>query len=117
MNTTDDIAPDQLPEPIGDYLLAHRTRDAETAIRYFNPDGTVVDDGNTYRGSDEIRAWLATAASEYTYTTELTGAHRIDDDHYVATHHLEGNFPGGVVDLHFTFTLRDGRIAQLTIAP
>jgi hypothetical protein len=31
------------------------------------------------------------------------------------THHLEGNFPGGQVDLHFRFTLRDGAIADLVI--
>jgi hypothetical protein len=45
----------------------------------------------------------------------MTGATRIDDNHYDVIHHLEGNFPGGRVDLHFRFTLRDGVIAQLTI--
>jgi hypothetical protein len=37
--------------------------------------------------------------------------------HYVAVHHLEGDFPGGVVDLRFRFTLREGRIAELVIKP
>jgi hypothetical protein len=32
-------------------------------------------------------------------------------------HHLEGDFPGGVVDLHFRFTLRDALIARLVIEP
>ncbi len=41
----------------------------------------------------------------------------VDDSHYDARHHLEGNFPGGVVDLHFRFTLRDGQIARLVIEP
>ncbi len=54
-------------------------------------------------------------AGEYTYTIELTGAEKIDDEHYTAINHLEGDFPGGVVDLHFRFTLRDGRIARLVI--
>jgi hypothetical protein len=31
----------------------------------------------------------------------------------VATHHLEGNFPGGTVDLDFTFTLDDNLITRL----
>jgi hypothetical protein len=35
----------------------------------------------------------------------------------VAVHHLEGDFPGGVVDLRFRFTLREGRIAELVIKP
>ena len=31
--------------------------------------------------------------------------------------HLEGNFPGGKVDLTNRFALRDGRIARLEIVP
>ena len=31
--------------------------------------------------------------------------------------HLEGNFPGGTVDLTFRFGLRDDRIATLQIVP
>jgi hypothetical protein len=30
---------------------------------------------------------------------------------------LEGNFPGGVVDLRYEFTLSIDRISALTIAP
>ncbi len=77
----------------------------------------MVDEGNTYHGQDAIRSWLATSATEYTYTTELVGARRVDDDHYVAIHHLEGNFPGGVADLQFRFALRDGKIGELVIEP
>jgi ketosteroid isomerase-like protein len=112
---TETIAPSQLPELIKGYLVAHKARDLDAAVGCYTDDATVIDEGNTYRGPQQIRDWLATAASEYTYTIELTGARYIDDDHYVAIHHLEGDFPGGVVDLQFTFTLRDGRISQLTI--
>jgi ketosteroid isomerase-like protein len=111
------ISPNQLPETITRYLTAHRTRDVDTAISCYTVDATVVDEGSTYRGLDQIREWLDRSASEYSYTIELNGARQSDDEHYVATHHLEGNFPGGVVDLQFRFTLRDGRIAQLTIEP
>jgi hypothetical protein len=31
--------------------------------------------------------------------------------------HLEGNFPGGTVDLTHRFGLRDGHITRLEIAP
>ncbi len=111
------MSPDQLPEPIPTYLVAHRARDADAAVPCFTDDAVVVDEGRTHHGPDGIRDWLRRAASEYTYTIELTGASRLDDDRYVATHHLEGNFPGDVVDLRFRFTLRDGRIARLTIEP
>jgi hypothetical protein len=112
-----EIAPDGLPEAITTYLTAHQARDLGAAMAHYTADAAVTDEGRTYRGADEIRAWLATSASQYTYTIELAGALRIDDNHYDARHHLEGNFPGGVADLHFRFTLRDGLIATLVIEP
>ncbi|MBO0876494.1 MAG: nuclear transport factor 2 family protein [Pseudonocardia sp.] len=111
------ISPSHLPKAITSYLAAHQARDIDTALSHYTDDAAVTDEGNTYRGHDQIGKWLRRSASEYTYTIELTAATRIDKDHYVATHHLEGDFPGGVVDLRFQFTLRDGRIAQLIIEP
>jgi hypothetical protein len=105
----------ELPRTITDYLTAHRDRDADTAITHFTDEATVIDDGRTYRGLAEIHSWLDRSSGEYTYTIELVGAEKIDDEHYTAINHLEGDFPGGVIDLHFRFTLRDGRIADLVI--
>ena len=107
----------QLPAIISSYLTAHRDDEADIALTAFTNDATVIDEGHTYRGMGEIHGWLHRSASEYTYTIELTGTRRIDDDHWVATHHLEGNFPGGVVDLNSAFTLRDRKIHHLLIAP
>jgi ketosteroid isomerase-like protein len=106
-----------LPETITRYLAAHRVRDADTAISTFTTDATVVDDGKTYTGTDAIRGWLSRSASEYTYTTELTGSEEVDESHHVAVNHLEGNFPGGTVDLRYQFALRDNLIERLTIEP
>lgn len=117
---TFDIPPAEpltLPAPISTYLPAHLARDIDIAMGHYADDATVLDEGHTYRGRDEIRDWLQHSAGEYTYTTEVIGAERIDDEHHVVICHLEGDFPGGVVDLRFRFTLRDGRIAALTIAP
>ena len=105
----------ELPRTIADYLTAHRTRDADTAITCFTNDAAVIDDGKTYQGTADIHTWLDRSAGEYTYTIELIGAEKIDDQHYTAINHLEGDFPGGVVDLHFGFTLRGGRVARLVI--
>lgn len=107
----------QLPELITDYLSAHQNRELDRAIAFYTEDAVVTDEGQTFHGKAEIRAWLARSAAEYTYTIELVAAERVDDDHYVALHHLEGNFPGGVADLRFRFTLGDGRIAELVIEP
>ncbi|SFJ65472.1 SnoaL-like domain-containing protein [Amycolatopsis sacchari] len=106
-----------LPETITAYLAAHEAHDTDAELRLLAPDATVTDEGHTYRGHAEIAAWLRRSASEYTYTSTLTGTERVDDDHYVATHHLEGDFPGGVVDLHFRFTLHNGLIERLVIEP
>ncbi|MGP8304466.1 nuclear transport factor 2 family protein [Streptomyces inhibens] len=112
-----DIAPDALPEVITRYLDAHRAHDTASALSAFHPDATVTDEGKTHRGAPAIETWLTRSASEYTYTIELTGAQKVDTDHYIATHHLEGNFPGGVVDLHYRFALSDGLIENLVIEP
>jgi hypothetical protein len=45
----------------------------------------------------------------------MTGAAHVGEDGYDVIHHLEGDFPGGVVDLHFRFALRDGTIVRLVI--
>ncbi|WP_410792018.1 nuclear transport factor 2 family protein [Kribbella sp. C-35] len=105
-----------LPDTITKYLISHVTRNVPAAMRWYAEDAEVTDDGKTYRGQEEIRAWLASSAREYSYTTELTSARQVDEQTYVATHHLEGNFPGGTADLDFTFTLVDGSIARLVIA-
>ncbi|SNT65774.1 SnoaL-like domain-containing protein [Asanoa hainanensis] len=106
-----------LPDTITAYLKAHQARDVETALAVFTSDAVVRDDGHTHRGTAEIRDWLGGAAVEYTFTTELTGASRVDAEHYDVRQRLEGDFPGGVVDLHFRFTLRGGAVSELVIEP
>jgi ketosteroid isomerase-like protein len=115
--TPQTIDPAELPETITSYLKAHQSRDLDAAMRSYEPDATVTDEGRTYSGHAEIRAWLSRSASQYTYTIEMTGASKPGDDRYDVTHHLEGNFPGGTADLHFRFTLRNGKIARLVIEP
>ena len=118
MTDIQDIAITDLPDTVRSYLTAHTARDTDTALAAYTADAVVTDDGHTYRGTDEVRGWLQQSSSEYTFTTELTGAQRVDDRQWVAVSHLEGDFPGGVVDLRYRFTLdADDRIAVLTIAP
>ena len=114
---TTEIAPGELPAVIPAYLAAHQARDLDAVTTYYTTDGVAVDEGHTYNGPDEIRAWLAGAASEYTYTSTLIRAAAIDESHYDVLYRLEGDFPGSVVDLHFRFTLRGTLIARLVIEP
>ncbi|MEU7830147.1 MULTISPECIES: nuclear transport factor 2 family protein [unclassified Nonomuraea] len=109
--------PGPLPEVITRYLAAHHAHDTVTAITAFTREATVIDDGNSYEGTEAIGEWLDRSATEFTYTIHLTGAQQTDATRYIATHHLEGDFPGGTVDLRYQFTLRDGLIERLVIEP
>jgi hypothetical protein len=92
-------------------------RDAAAAVTAFASDATVTDDGKTYQGTAAIERWLNRSAGEFTYTVELTGAQQTGPNHYIATHHLEGDFPGGTVDPRHRFTLRDSLVTRLVIEP
>jgi len=111
------IQSDQLPAPIRTYLAAHAARDTEAALPLFAPDAVVVDQDQTFRGTDEIRDFLGTAGAQFSYTTELVGAQRVDDTHWVAINRLEGDFPRGVAELSYRFTVAGDLIAELVIAP
>ncbi|MGY1722162.1 nuclear transport factor 2 family protein [Blastococcus sp. SYSU DS0533] len=117
MSTPTGIRPDQLPAPIRGYLAAHAARDVDTALRAFAPTAVVVDEGQSYRGTDGIRRFLSEAGAQFSYTTTLVGAERTDDAHWVAVNHLEGDFPGGVADLRYRFVVDGDRITELVIAP
>ncbi|NEM06123.1 nuclear transport factor 2 family protein [Geodermatophilus normandii] len=111
------IQPTELPAPIRSFLAAHVARDADTAIRAFTPDAAVTDEGRTFRGTEEVLGFLRHSGSQFSYTTTLTGARRVDDEHWVAVNHLEGDFPGGVADLAYRFTMAGDLVAELVIAP
>ncbi len=121
MKTTGDqagaVTVSDLPEAITKYLVARGQHDLETTAAIFAADAAVTDEGHTHHGRDEIRDWLGRSGSEYTYTTTLIAATKVDDAHYTVVQHLEGDFPGGVVDLQFRFTLRNQEIAELVIEP
>ena len=110
-----------LPPVISGYLAASDRGDAEAIVRCFAEDAVVVDEGQEWRGTAAIRRWRETVATAYDYTVQVTGAEAVGEVDGVDRHdvylHLEGNFPGGEVDLTDRFALRNGRIARLEIVP
>jgi hypothetical protein len=109
--------PIDVPSAIASYQAAHDRRDVPTAVAQFAADARVVDDGRTYEGISGVESFVRNAASEYTYTRTLVAAEEIGPDRWRVTNHLEGDFPGGQVDLKYEFQLVGGLIARLTIAP
>lgn len=112
-------APDdsKVPPAIETFQTAHDRRDIATALAQFVDGATVLDDGRAYDGTAAVESFLRTAASEYTFTRTLVAAVEIAPDHWVVTNHLDGDFPGGQVDLTYEFRLEHGLITHLTIAP
>ncbi len=105
-----------LPPPLAAYFTADRAGDVEAFLDLFTEHAVVVDERRTYTGRDEIRAWKAGAAAQYSYTAEPF-AIAAQDGQTIVTAHLSGNFPGSPVDLRYGFTLQDSRIERLEIAP
>ena len=106
-----------IPDVIQTYQAAHDRRDTDAALATFTPDAVVLDDGREHHGTEAVRQWLSTEASEYTFTRTLLGSESLGDGRWLVRHHLAGNFPGGEVDLRYEFTLTDGLISRLVIAP
>jgi hypothetical protein len=105
------------PDAIDTYLQAHDRGDALSALTALAPDATVVDDGHRYDGHDQIGSWITGSSNEYTTTRTLVSAEATGADTWVVINHIEGNFPGGTVDLRYEFTLADDLITKLVIAP
>lgn len=106
-----------LPEPITTYLTAHDAGEYAHVLATFTPDAVVTDEGHDHIGRDQIEAWLTGPASEFAYTTEFIGATTVDAGHVDVLERLEGNFPGGIADLHYRFTLDGALINRLVIEP
>ena len=117
MTENNDTRWNSLPAVVTTYLSAHQVRDVATAIGTFTVDAAVTDEGHTFRGREAIGTWLGSAGGEYTFTTEFTAATTTDPAHVDVVQRLEGNFPGGVADLHYRFTLDGDAISRLVIEP
>jgi ketosteroid isomerase-like protein len=107
----------ELPDVIERYQHAHDRGDVSAALATFASDARVVDDGRTSIGHDQIAAWLAETASAFTYTRTLLAADATEPGTWLVSNRLDGDFPGGTVELRYRFTLADDRIAELLIAP
>ena len=109
--------PTVVPDVIVRYFSAHDRRATDDALATFASDARVHDDGHDYVGPLEIRDWLDRASTQFTYTRTLVQAAPSDKGTWLIVNHLEGNFPGGEVDLRYQFVLDGEQISELLIAP
>lgn len=107
-----------VPPVVARYLSAQGDdQRRQEVVETFTADARVTDEGIDHDGRDGIRAWLGKTGREYTYTTALIGQRQQGPDEWTVVAHLEGDFPGGVVDLRYRFSLEQDRISRLIIAP
>jgi hypothetical protein len=110
-----------LPTIVAEYLAASDANDVDAIVARFTEDAVVVDEGKQWHGRTGVRQWRDGVARIYEYTVEPIGAAALGEVNGVERHdvftHLEGNFPGGTVDLTNRFGLSSGRIASLEIVP
>ncbi|WNG85600.1 nuclear transport factor 2 family protein [Mycobacterium sp. ITM-2016-00317] len=111
------IAWADLPAAVTTYLTAHRDGEVAAALAAFADDASVTDEGHTHTGRAAVADWLANAGGDYTYTTEFRRAEKTGAAEYDVLQHLEGDFPGGVADLHYRFTMAGERVRRLVIEP
>jgi hypothetical protein len=107
----------ELPDPVQRYFEVVDGDDPEPLVALMTPDVVVVDDGTTWQDQDGVREWRSTVVRQWDYTTELTAVRTGGSSSHIVTAHLEGSFPGGEVDLYYSFTLAADLIARLEISP
>ena len=110
-----------LPGVIRAYFAAADGNDTDALVGCFADDAVVYDEERIWQGRSQISQWRETVATKFDYTIEVRGlvtqGNTDDDNGYRVRTRLEGNFPGGVVDLDFSFVLRSELIARLEITP
>jgi uncharacterized protein (TIGR02246 family) len=104
----------EIPNVISRYVAATNARDVEAMTACFAPDATVRDEGRSYSGRAEIRAWETEVTEKYGVTSELLEAER-DGEALRASMQVSGNFPGSPAVLRYDFRIKDGLISQLEV--
>jgi len=103
-----------LPRPIASLFYAFNAKDTDALLACFAPDALLTDEEQEYRGPAAIKGWFAIVNAKYKPSVEVT---ELADDggEIVVTAQVSGTFPGSQIQLHYHFTLKDGRIAALSI--
>lgn len=108
----------ELPPAIEQYFAAANSRDAIGFAAAFADDAEVRDEGQLYRGREQIRQWRELVQRKYTVTASPHSLVQ-RDGRVVVTALVEGDFPkAGLPDplhLEYRFGLRQGLVETLEI--
>jgi len=105
-----------LPGPIAQFIDATNSADSERFLDAFTADATLDDWGRQFHGRDGIAAWNHTDNIGVQARFDLVKVEETDPaTTYIVTLAVSGNGYNGTGPM--TFTLNEGRIRQLLIAP
>jgi hypothetical protein len=99
---------------IAAYIQAANAHDTDALLDTLAADAVIKDEGREYHGHEEIKIWSYRTNQEYQPTLDVREVNQRQDK-TVVTAQVAGTFEGSPIPLHFHFTLRDDKIAALTI--
>ena len=104
----------KMPKVIADYIALSNQRDADRAATYFTDDAGIKDEGNVYKGQEEIKKWLKKSA-DYNFNIEILDTCE-NEDTYLLSAKLTGDFPPpNPVRIMYRFKIKEGKIDDLFI--
>ncbi|MBG6237669.1 hypothetical protein IWX78_000612 [Mycetocola sp. CAN_C7] len=101
-----------LPEPVARLIAAANSGDTDGFLDTFAPDGVVNDWGRVFTGRDAIRAWSDAEFIGVDVTLDVAAEITTGVFSTVTTIVGGGGFNG---QSHFSFTVDDGLVAEMTI--
>ncbi len=105
-----------LPSAIENYFSGKNARDFTLAASGFSSSAVVKDEGRDHHGPDAIRTWIGATTAKYDDRAEVRAVSS-NGAQVEVTAEVSGKFPGSPTVLRFKFTLDDGQISRLEIAP
>ncbi len=104
-----------LPPVVAAYFAADASADLDAFVALFAESAVVVDDGRTFSGREGVRLWKEGTVSEFAYATRIVGHEQLVTGEHRVLGHVTGDFPGGEVDLTYTFEVAGEVIEHLAI--
>jgi hypothetical protein len=105
-----------LPSAIERYFSGKNTRDFAMAASGFSSSAVVKDEGRDHQDAEAIRKWIGATTAKYDDRAEVRAVSS-NGAHVDVTAEIRGKFPGSPIVLRLKFTLDDGQISRLEIAP
>jgi ketosteroid isomerase-like protein len=96
------------------YVKAANAHDTDALVAYFTSDAIVHDEGAEIKGTAAIREWKDATNAKYRVTLEVTDVEE-KGDKTIMTALVSGTFDGSPITLRYHFTIRDDKIAELSI--